>query len=76
MHQVAIPFSYVQVASELEMCDLQTGIEALPANRGAQSETKRIEEQEMSFNKRLSPVSPILVAFPFFLSSLFLVILV
>lgn len=65
MRQVVIPPSYVQVVSELEMCDLQTGIEALAANHGAQSETQRIEQQEMSFNKRLSPVSPVRVAFPF-----------
>lgn len=65
MRRVVIPPSYVQVASELEMCDLQTGIEALAANHGAQSETQRIEQQEMSFNKRPSPVSPVLVAFSF-----------
>lgn len=65
MRRVVIPPSYVQVASELEMCDLQTGIEALAANHGAQSETQRIEQQEMSFNKRPSPVSPVRVAFSF-----------
>lgn len=65
MRQVVIPPIYLRVASELEMCDLQTGIEALLANHWAQSKTQRIEQQEMSFNKRLCPVSPVLVAFLF-----------
>lgn len=73
-HQVVIPLIYVQVASEMEMCDLQTGIGALPANHGAQSETRRIEQQEMSFNKRLFPASPVLVAFSFSFSLSFLLL--